>query len=433
MPSMKIRRLHFVDHQQFRDTVLDFTHPETGDALDRVCLIGRNGTGKTTALRHLEFFLRRVGHAGTLVNHSGAVEFEYDGLRFTALSAPEGRTMLKGDHARIDVSALVRTPPGEFGALTSASGVVPPVSDVLSAAVPRLVAGDDLVVWSRAEAAHDLGVRLDVPKTNINEALALGRDFPLRHDVSNAHIAEMWKLLVYLVKQRDADRQAFENRPESLQKTKAQLIEEFDAAHPFVLDELAELWDQVLEPAGLMFDVERARIPIQLTDNLEAFVVRRTDKRQIRYGELSTGTRNFLFRVGHLFLIFFRSTYERAFVLIDEPEDCLFPDFLFDVMGIYERIVGPGTQMFVATHNPIVAAQFEPYERIVLDWDDHGGVKASRGVCPKGDDPNELLRLDFGLPELMGPEGRALSRGAPLRDSAGARARPRPLGRMARE
>ena len=54
---------------------------------------------------------------------------------------------------------------------------------------------------------------------------------------------------------------------------------------------------------------------------------------------LSTGIRNFLFRIGHLFLLYFNRPVERGFVLIDEPENSLFPDFLFELMSVYEEIL----------------------------------------------------------------------------------------------
>ncbi len=61
--------------------------------------------------------------------------------------------------------------------------------------------------------------------------------------------------------------------------------------------------------------------------------------------------------------------------------------------------------MFFATHNPIIAAQFEPHERIILEWNDDGSVRTRRGVTPIGDDPNDVLRKDFAVASLMGKEG----------------------------
>jgi hypothetical protein len=51
--AAKLQRLAIADYRQFRDIVYDFTHRETGKPLQRVCLIGGNGTGKSTVLRVL--------------------------------------------------------------------------------------------------------------------------------------------------------------------------------------------------------------------------------------------------------------------------------------------------------------------------------------------------------------------------------------------
>jgi hypothetical protein len=64
--------------------------------------------------------------------------------------------------------------------------------------------------------------------------------------------------------------------------------------------------------------------------------------------------------------------------------------------------------MFFATHNPIIAAQFKPYERIILDWNNDGTVSARKGISPEGDDPNDILSNDFELKNLMGTEGRKM-------------------------
>jgi hypothetical protein len=56
---MRIKRLEIHDLRCFRGkTVLDFTDPSTGDARDRVVLIGSNGSGKTTVFDVVEAMLR---------------------------------------------------------------------------------------------------------------------------------------------------------------------------------------------------------------------------------------------------------------------------------------------------------------------------------------------------------------------------------------
>ena len=93
-------------------------------------------------------------------------------------------------------------------------------------------------------------------------------------------------------------------------------------------------------------------------------------------------------------------------LLVDEPENSLYPDFLYDLLDKYLGIIR-NTQFFAATHNPIIAAQFRPEERVVLDFDQDGYVASRRGTVPEGDDPNDLLAKDFEVRSLYGREGLA--------------------------
>lgn len=51
---------------------------------------------------------------------------------------------------------------------------------------------------------------------------------------------------------------------------------------------------------------------------------------------------------------------------------------------------------------PIVAAQFRPEERVILDFDQAYHVRAKRGVSPVGDDPNDVLEKDFEVRSIDG-------------------------------
>lgn len=407
MSETLIKRLHLANYRQFRDTTLDFTDGQ-GRALRRVCLIGRNGTGKTTTLCVLASFVRTL-HRRKVQYRPVAVEWELDGEPVFTLDHPHRRGVYRGSPAPRQMSAILHA--GDQASLDRALGDAgcQPV-DASGVASQALQPGRDLLatVQASGEVLQNQGPALtDVPGTSLNDALALMKEFPVEHFISDAHITGMWNTLIYLVKKRDNDRQAFEVRPDNLHRTKAALIEEFERDHPPVLEALGELWNRLLAPAGLEFDVAGASIPVQLNENLHAYIKRRDSGERVPYKALSAGMRNLMFRVGHLLLLFWRRHYESAFVFVDEPEASLFPDFLYELMPVFDDIVGERTQLFVATHSPIVAAQFQPEERIILDWDADGFVVASKGRAPKGDDPNDLLTKDFGLTELLGPEGRS--------------------------
>ena len=65
-------------------------------------------------------------------------------------------------------------------------------------------------------------------------------------------------------------------------------------------------------------------------------------------------------------------------------------------MDNYQKIA-PEAQFIVATHSPFIAAAFEPEERFILYFDEDGKVAVRRGESPIGDDPNDMLKNDFGI------------------------------------
>lgn len=81
-------------------------------------------------------------------------------------------------------------------------------------------------------------------------------------------------------------------------------------------------------------------------------------------------------------------------MLVDEPEASLHPNFLYDIVDVYQSVC-VGSQLFFATHSPIVAAQFKPEERVILEFDENRFVTASRGSAPEGDDPNDPSSVSF--------------------------------------
>jgi predicted DNA binding CopG/RHH family protein len=269
--------------------------------------------------------------------------------------------------------------------------------------VPSLASGRDLVIHVPADQSLLLQ-HSDPPNTTLNEALTLFQNFPVFHSVSIANAAEFWKLLIYLVKKRESDYQQFLKNPENKKKTIEEVETEFEKNNPEIFLEIGELWNRILAKAGLEFDTKGARIPVQLNENLQAYVKVKSSGQSLSYNSLSSGIRNYIFKLGHIRALYFQRKIDRGFLFVDEPENSLYPDLLYGLIDEYLSII-ENTQLFVATHSPIIAAQFEPYERIHLDFDDRGFVTASHGVTPIGDDPNDLLIKDFHVRSIYGKQG----------------------------
>jgi predicted ATP-dependent endonuclease of OLD family len=417
--KMKICKLIVPEYQQFKNFELDLTYPEghtkVGEPLDKVCFIGTNGTGKSTLLSLLQASLGSMSDepSSTLLpiilklrdnnksfyfNNSG--KFLPNKILQIFLSDDIDK---KENWVQVLNENIKRFKKGAGYDADFQTYLI------LEESLKLKNNSDDLVIYSPAESHQNHLIGLpDIPETNLNEALNLFKNFSFIHFVSNSTIKEFWKLLVYLVKKRENERDIFENKEDSLNKTKKQLIEEFEKINPKILEKLSELWNRILAKAGLEFDFENAKIPIQLKDNLIAYIKLKSDnKKMIKYSELSTGIRNFIFRLGYIFALYFNRKISNGFLLVDEPENSLYPEFLYDLVNVYYGIT-QNTQLFMATHNPIIAAQFEPCERIILEFDENGFVTSRKGSAPVGDDPNDILTQDFELKNLMGKEGQKM-------------------------
>ncbi len=424
---MKICKIYLRDFEQFQNVDLDFTHPETGEPLDKICFIGSNGTGKSKILKLVNwFFLKALPN---LLSHETGTASLIEGAKVIFKVLHENTYYLifhfnrytfllrvnnidSEEEIEISKNLFSLKNPSDF----NKSDLFKKYTESTSYKefLNQFLFNDnsnDLLIYSPSEIDQSYIMGKDgVPETDVNEAMSLIDNFSFYHNVSPKTLRNFWTILIYYLRKRQEEQDKYENLQENLTKTKSTLIGEFNAFNPRVLENLAKIWNKVLNKAGLEFDYDGANNPFQLKDNLIAYTRLINSKKIIHYNNLSLGIKNFIFRLGHIYSLYFNRDIHRSIMLIDEPENGLFPDFLFDLMDTYKNVVVDkrgqnNTQVFFATHNPIVAAQFQPYERVILEWKEDGSVKTSSGVAPEGDDPNDLLKKDFGIRELMGSAG----------------------------
>lgn len=401
---MKIAKIILKGFQQFENFHLDLTHPETGQPAEKVCFIGPNGTGKSTLLQILSNSLVRFRDNTIPKQLEGrpffAAKIFTDPEAFFACIIPPGSDAV---FYRADVE---QTDEWQQFVCAPDRHTTPPnfcVQYHLSdQPMPPLTGAKDLLIHVPAD--RPLLLQKDLPNTNLDNALKLFQHFPVFHSVSIADAARFWNMLIYQAKKRESDYQEYLKSPENRKKLVEEVEAEFERNYPEILPEIAALWNRILAKAGLEFDTENARIPVQLSENLQAYVKLRASGQQIPYDKLSSGIRNYIFRLGHIRSLYFQRRIERGFLLVDEPENSLYPDLVYGLIDEYLSII-ENTQFFVATHSPIIAAQFEPHERVHLDFDDRGFVTATHGVTPIGDDPNDLLIKDFHVRSVYGREG----------------------------
>ena len=89
----------------------------------------------------------------------------------------------------------------------------------------------------------------------------------------------------------------------------------------------------------------------------------------IKYENLSTGTKNLI----STFIPLKIHTPKDSIILIDEPEISFYPDIQRELIDLYTK-VGSNNQLIVATHSPLIASSFEPWEIVELKFDDKNQI-----------------------------------------------------------
>lgn len=405
---MRICKIYIHDFQQFKDFTLDLTDPN-GEPLEKVCLIGRNGTGKTTLLRILATNFSIFEMSNPVLDFTfGYIKYKTDshtGYRFkfgnffgqtggdeqnkifetynwaTALTNYQQFSHKATEYVKETFQGFPFSTVYQNGKTIHAPEITSSIFiDSFSLPISQKITAED---------KKNKGL----PKSSV--ANALTRDDNRQKEKIGADSAnDFWTILLRKFLLRNQNYAKFLEKNED--KTVRELREIFDAENPKILEKIGALWNKILEKSGLELDLESINAPALPYENLEMFIRNKYTKETIPYYALSEGIRNFIFKVGHLYSLYFNREIENGFVFYDEPETSLHADFLYDFVSEYLNFM-TNTQLFIATHSEIIASQFEPYERVILEYDrdDLTRVRARKGIAPIGDDPNDVLKKDF--------------------------------------
>jgi AAA15 family ATPase/GTPase len=91
----------------------------------------------------------------------------------------------------------------------------------------------------------------------------------------------------------------------------------------------------------------------------------------ISYETLSTGTKQVIYTAFPIYQLL----EDDSIVLMDEPETSLYPDIQREIIPYYTSFDKNKTSQFLfATHSPIIASAFEPWEIVELKFDEKGKV-----------------------------------------------------------
>lgn len=400
---MKITQLRLDNFQQFNQLTLDFTYPEghekAGQPLDKICFIGQSGTGKTTLLnliqnhiKELDYIYRERTNSSVSLSelwfknssyHRKGVLFSSSFQNFTVKEIKnKGLEIVSSDEPSENLIADYL----QLIELQKRLSIYLPAELIENSAIY-------IIPEEKAVNSDKLMNELNISKASEPDA-AYKTQFKDKIIVLDKQKSKtVWEFLLKDIK--DYNEKLFKKSVEVFKKGNFKDIakiekdrNEWNQQNPNPKVPLAKnCLNPILAKFNLEVDVDNADYYISLKQiNQENAIPARG---------LSTGTKQLILSAIPLYQL----NTDNSIILMDEPERSLFPDIQLELINYYTNLC-PTSQFFIATHSPIIAASFEPYERFILYFDETGKVQIKQGISPKGDDPNDMLQTDFNVPYL---------------------------------
>lgn len=348
---MKVTRIQIKDFNQFKDIDIDLTYPQghekAGQPLEKVCFIGQSGTGKTTLLKVLN---------NLLFLSSG----DFNIYRFSNIDI----TILFNDFYK-----MIKQFQCNNGNLSHRKAFEDENSE-------NFYKKSGLNFGKLINFPADLKYEFLKINTSTWNVPISDKDFI---DFQTDNISEVWDLILNNVIEYRETIVSLKNQISDLAIAdekgfykedlfnKINDYNEWLKNNPNPIDEIANnCIDKLLEPFHLRVKRE---FEFFKKEDFEFIKIEDFNGNEVPFDLWSTGTRQILYSALPLYLL----KPENTIILFDEPERSLYPDMQRMIIDYYTSLT-QDSQFFYATHSPIIASSFEPWEIVELKLDEKGNV-----------------------------------------------------------
>ncbi|TAE08032.1 MAG: hypothetical protein EAZ95_17630 [Bacteroidetes bacterium] len=368
---MKITRIEIKDFQQFKDFTLDLTypagHPKAGEPLDKVCFIGQSGTGKTTLLNVMKDFLDAFLNnqiSTTTRDISGNIlcklDFIFKNVPYNVCATFDGGLYVNRYIVKVPQKIHYIYIPAHLG------------EKVYNTYIERKDASQ--------KALLDIFSSTDEKNKQMKKQL----DNRVCYDFTKDSFMILWATIVY------------DSKEEIYQQSKlrgligtAYLNNDKNALEKYTLEfenikknpkSPYKMLKKIIDPVIKNFKVELSDyIDLNNSEDLSFIKIQDFGGNIIPFNSWSTGTKQIILTASPMIKIDSKNTV----IFFDEPESSLFPDVQRDLIDYYTGLA-PESQFFFATHSPLIASQFEPWEIIELKFDEKTGKVYQEDYVKKG-------------------------------------------------
>ena len=421
---MKVSYLHIRNYKQFLDLELDLTYPKghekAGKPLDKICIIGQSGTGKTNLLDIIkkstvdfseqpknsylpfsEFVGKDTDDKYIATKFELSNEKNVETLFTVSQSNIHGKLL---NAKQINTSQTATLPLYEEIHFSNNEKIyfVSAVKDLdiktntidfdkqipeedkkrIDAATAKI---NDLLIqaggdYTRYEMELDIlsstieSIKNKYKKTLIADTLKniKKKNFIDRYIININESNNYWKLLKERIDNYEREKTEYTKKlskkllnddsysKEDYKKDMALWEEENEN----ILEKIADDINSIIKKFNLQLEID------EYTQSYEELKIKDlANKEIIDYDSLSTGTKNLL----STFIPLKSYKPKDSIILIDEPEMSFYPDIQRQLVELY-TIVGKNNQLIVATHSPLIASSFEPWEVVELKFDKNNQI-----------------------------------------------------------
>ncbi len=369
---MKVTKIEIKDFHQFKDLTIDLTYPKghakEGQPLDKVCFIGQSGTGKTSLLELIPKFL-----------------YDYDTRFTTKASAQAICNKIKVTFQLGFKSEYETTVHFDYQEVKKLNGNTA-ISNIYLWDFDDYTLNKEKCSFEEIDKFYDdwiegVSSKLIYFPANLNYDIEIGAESTLDDkdiiDFSMEKISTVWNLtLEKIQKYQELELQ----KRQELAKTVEQASNNIDVIEKAVqklkdwksneFNPIQDIAENCLNKLLLAFKLRvKTELDIKSKDDIGFIKVEDFSGNEIPHGLWSTGTKQVILSALPLYLLKPRHTV----ILFDEPERSLYPDMQRFIVDYYSSLAD-NCQFFYATHSPIIASNFEPWEIVELKFNKEGNV-----------------------------------------------------------
>jgi len=362
---MKIKQIELKNYKQFKDLTLDLTYPKghkkEGQPLDKICIIGQSGTGKTNILNVIKEGKDTYSTHLIFKQESNNEKIYFSGV--------ENKVFVDKEDIKF---------------LDLMDGVEKKIKNFIIALIPSLIfflslsSKNETTLLEQFKSFSGLftlfvfsgGVSLFLIDYFQNKKKNKYKIFQ-EYINSKKYIVlneSSWNLLKLKIDNYYQEKSDYKNKlSDKLLNSKnyekkdfLNEMQEWEEKNKNILNEIVDKLNFIM----IKFNLEVIKIDPNQKSYNDLTIKDLSNGNIIEYEHLSTGTKNLI----ATFIPLKIHNPKDSIILIDEPENSFYPDIQRKLTELYME-VGENNQLVFATHSPLIASSFEPWEVVELKFD----------------------------------------------------------------